>query len=603
MADKITTAERLGKKLDAGADIFKDARLKLLDIHTISGPKNTLKISAVVLFWLAQNSIKVFNKAFVNNSLLRIMERGTEKLFSDKDINIAGKIIKNNPWILSYLAYFMMIGSILSAADRNRADSNDGGGKKIAQTENTRRAEPNTETLAKDIFSHSAARKTADVSLDRYWPDIVIGLTELETYYPEPRRNPGEKRYTSGLGLTWTYKYNNSGALRQTPNGEDTPARGMDDNFEQLRRHLIAETFPRLVRVTAGRENITDRAAIALVYAGYQRLADMDRIAEKINNAKNDQQIADAFMDVGNMNSKWLKGTLKRRWICAAYAIGAITSDDLLNMNRDAFSAVDINTIIRHGHFLLGPETVKYVLSRRNSNNTVSDFLNGFETGRGILAAVGVDKAAHDSSVAMATDVNIEKSMVFCNRADRSLAKKNYTRAIDLFKQAIDHDPDNIEAYSSLALAYNKLGDQKSDIKFYEQAIVAVAGCNQRMNDNKELLLDYDIKAASYYNAGRAREKIANIYELQGKKDLAQENMRLALNNYKTALENCRQGNGGAARIDLYSRLIKKLENKLKNKTVAYESGAIKINNIQKQREADIYGLPFNGNIIPGGRL
>jgi hypothetical protein len=139
---------------------------------------------------------------------------------------------------------------------------------------------------------------------------------------------------------------------------------------------------------------MTASVQIALIMAGYQRPADMQYIAEKISKAKNNQEIADAFL-VYRGAEKWKDGTLRRRWWCAAYAIGVISTEDFLNLSRDAFSFININRVMQNGHFITSDDVVKYALTvaKTGHKSTVKGFLNSFEEGRQILKSVSGNKS------------------------------------------------------------------------------------------------------------------------------------------------------------------------------------------------------------------
>jgi len=337
----------------------------------------------------------------------------------------------------------------------------------------------------------------------------------------------------------WTYRGGWVGLIAQPAKNPKTPARTFDQNYEQVRMHLEYETLPKLARI-ARDTNVDERLAVALIYAGYQRLSDMSGIAQRASTAQTPQQVADAFQYFHNMPKKYKYGSLKRRWVCAAYAVGAITADDLLKMSRDAFSALEVNNIYRNGHFLLGAETVKFVLSRTNKNESVETFLAGFPAGQKILG--GKEQKVFEPFLNLAMDVvadaGIEKSMRSLNGGEQLMRQKKYADAVRAFQQAIDQDPDNMQAYSDLAFAYKKLGDQNKSVDYYEKAAATVVQCNRRMNANKSLLFDYTVKATSYYNAGTAREEMAKIYMAGSQKKLARENYAKALKNYQNALYN-----------------------------------------------------------------
>ncbi|MDE6477770.1 MAG: tetratricopeptide repeat protein, partial [Alphaproteobacteria bacterium] len=238
----------------------------------------------------------------------------------------------------------------------------------------------------------------------------------------------------------------------------------------------------------------------------------------------------------------------------------------------------------------LGAETVKYVLSRTNKNESVEAFLSEFSAGQKILAGGGHSVPMPVLNVALesSADVSIEKSMSLLNRGEALVRQKKYADAVKVFQDAIAQDPDNMQAYSDLAFAYKKLGDVKHSVEYYEKATATVVQCNRRMNANKSLLFDYSVKASSYYNAGMAREEIAKIYTARGQKQLAADNYAKALKNYQNALYNCQQVDEDSRAIATYETAIARIQamqskskkttrpqgQKKKGKKLAFDAGA-----------------------------
>jgi hypothetical protein len=226
-------------------------------------------------------------------------------------------------------------------------------------------------------------------ALNEYWPVLAVGLTELETYRGVPKLQGSEARSTNGLGVTYTYYYNEKGILYRVANPKNAEkVRTFDvaGNYEQCKRHLTYETLPKLGNAIKRKENITAQQSVALVLAGYQRPSDMDNIALRLSKAKTKQEIADAFAYYPG-STKYKEGTLKRRWWCAAYATGVITMQDFIDLPRDGFSNIELSNVYKDGHFVLTNEAVQYELktAKTGKRSTVKDFLNSFETGQEIL--------------------------------------------------------------------------------------------------------------------------------------------------------------------------------------------------------------------------
>lgn len=681
---KVTAAEKAGDKVRVAADWIKQKRKKLdswqvpdtvhydelkvegeldldksldflekLLVWLAENVKSGAKLSGKTLLWMMEYLTRAIGVVTVDNAVLRKFE----KVIADSKLNPkpksgAGKawktikkFSKNNPWIMSYVMYYMLSAGIIfggvkgvqAIADKDTDDSknkvvlvqeeDEAGDADAAEFQPIEEIEDqgqpedigvdevsyvdvqqsvehvNVVFGAQSVDPNLSTNKYAKAALEQYWPEIAVGLTELETYNAKSKRHDREARETNGLGCTYHYYYNDAGELVRYENRLGWGVEwSRDKNYEQCRRHLLYETLPSLKFAVRGKQNIGAQQEVALVLAGYQRPSDMAGIAQRISNAKTVQQMADAFAYYPGPQ-KWRDGTLRRRWICAAYAVGAISAQDLLHMDRDAFSTVNINNVYRNGHFLLGPQTVSYVLSRTRSTGDVKDFLDDFETGRDILSRIS--SVSGQATFALYTDEEqqaemqvIEASMKLMNDGDKEFRNGQYAKAAALYKKAIEADKDNMQAYSSLAFAYKKLGDLHKSISYYEMSAQAVKDGNARMNANKHLLLDREIKASSYYNAGTAREEIAKLYEAQGDKTKAIKNYDLALKNYKTALDNAEMDGLDQARKDVYSAAINRVQKKIATmKMVAMNTGVKKIRQENARKDLLLYGTEHKGNV------
>ena len=583
-----------------------------------------LKGGGIATLWLAEYLTRFANVIFVDNFATRKLEVVTRKLenASKKDASI--KFIKKHPWVKSYLIYYMMVGTMVTAGTQlavngfNKEDNKeDEKNEKEVVIDDEKDNDDNVvntivvveRTTMKTIDPNDANFVTKAIS--EYWAESIAMLTELETYRTTPKVHVGEKRATRGLGTTWEYVYDNEGVLHQKPNLKDqTKVLNKSENYEQARRHLLFETLPFLKGATKNKNNIGAQQAVALILAGYQRPSDMATIAARISVATTKQEIADAFNYCGKVPQKYRTGTLKRRWWCAAYAVGLISAEDILELPRDAFSRIEINNVYRNGHFLLGAETVKYAINKakEGTKSDVKTFLSDFNEGEKIIKQVQAHKI--DGNTVVINDLLInqddvtEQSMAKLNQADGCLMRGEYSQAVNLYKEAISIDKDNMEAYSSLALAYKKLGDKHNSIDYYEKCLQAVKDGNERMNANKELLLDRNIKAATYYNAGSAREKMAKIYQNQGDIKSASRNYELAIKNYQTALENAQIEDSESARIQTYENAIKRVQTEKQNlstdksgKKVAFNAAIKQIKQKNAKHDLLLYGKEYRGNM------
>ena len=446
----------------------------------------------------------------------------------------------------------------------------------------------------KDVVKYNVANKSfvTDFVNDN-WNEIVIGVLAFETWRTKPKLQSGEPRYTYGPGLTWVYiKQYVKGKPMEIQNAcngiyvKKAQNFSVKQVFDQVRRHCLYKTECMNVMQRKlkqyGFKEITDEQAFGLFVAGYQLPGRLNGIIHRLKDAGSDvQKQIDAFQAGKEVEERWRKGTNIRRWWCAMLYIGKITPDDLLNMDRDAFSKITINTIMKNGHFVCDDNTIAYALNlKKPRNGSVKAFIKKHN----ILTSL-VTK--HKKSDVKIDETNDNVSMKELNEGLNAFRKNDYETAIKHYKSAIDLDENNMEAYSSLALTYRKLGDQTHNISDYEKVFDVVNQCNAIMNKNKSLLHDPAIKAATYYNAGTAREKIAQIQVQNNKKEEALKNYKKAKLNFETAYTNASEM-GNSDRMSVYENAKKRIDKAIKdlktkkNKAFAFNEGILKIKNKQK---------------------
>ncbi len=531
------------------------------------------------LLWLAKY-------VALDNHLIRLIERGAankkvakNKKGKDKTWQV---LMKKYPDLSAHLIYYMMIVLIIGAANVTGYD------------------EQFKDAIDHKVREWKTRRATSDLmktKLDPQSPDFInqcialenitsIAIIYVETYFAQPTINPGEDVYTDGFGMTWSRDANGHMKIRNytdtkanrlkgrtphKPSGGRDVAMQLEDTQQFLRDYV----YPEIKRYV--KREITPQEFIALCMSGYQYVSQIDNIAAKLNSALLPQSVADAF--VSQSGKKW-GGTQKRRWVAGMLAAGYINMNDILNANVDAFYNVgDINVFVRNGHFVCDANTVEYIMNMPGDKKVI-DVVNSLQDGQMAIKQMGGQRGADMAKTVYIDDDEdtrkASESMGILVDAQRAYDKKNYKRAVALYEKAIKENPDNMEAYSSLAVAYIRLGEENNSLEYFEKATEIVVLGNKRMNLKMQVLYDSEIKAASYYNAGLAREKMAEFYESQGNFETARENYDMALKNYKTALKNAEKSDN-RARIIMYGREIQRLQQKLNGVVASFKRGKDKI--------------------------
>lgn len=562
------------RKQESGAITDKHSRAK--DAAAV-GVLGGLKWSAWLVAGGAQFLLWLARVAVMDNTALRKMEDkfskmhvGRNKRGNPRAIQSFAKKYPNlSAHIIWYFALVATINGGIGISDVMQDDASKI--KKEAKAYNPRMLNP----MSGDFIDQCVALENI----------TCIPLVYAETYRDTPKVQYGENVWTHGYGMTWSPDAAGHMTIRDYErdgkNADGTrrrahkPAmrRTKDADINETQQFLKDHVYPKIQKNMTRELTVGEFYAICL--AGYQLEGHISKICKQLSAAQTPQQIADAFITPSMYN---YGGTPKRRWVCAMLAIGAITIDDILDADIDNFYLADQNTFIRNGHFVCDTNTIKYVMGLKRKKNTRAELMEladgrlGIEQARGYqqIRTIAIENSADQKKIADAMGGLID--------AQKQFDAGNYIAAADSFERVISADPDNMEAYSSLAITYKKIGDMKKSIEYYEKSCDAVRKCNMRMNANKSLLMDYDVKAASYYNAGLAREAIADIYAARGDVAAARKNYELARRNFATARTNCQKGGASQTRLNLYDAAIGRVANHIKDKKVAFNSAQKTIN-------------------------
>ncbi len=345
------------------------------------------------------------------------------------------------------------------------------------------------------------------MAMEEYYPEVFIAVEELETNRQTPKKQSGESRYTYWNGLTWVYTVDKNGKIHQhacTGTYKDQAAQmNRDQREEQFRLHLRFETFKRLQSAINGKPNINHNMIIGLCMAGYQLPGHMSDIAIRLNDAKNTQEIMDAFKYKLPSSSSWREGTLKRRWWCGAYAAGLITAEDLLSLPKDSFSKISLSNVAtgiktdKNGrliidHFKYDKATVKYALNTARTNGTkeiVENIMNDSQSGRDAINFV-----RYGQTPSTTASYDHEKWKKEYDAAVAEFQAGNFADAARKFESMLKDYPNDALLLNDLATTYNQLGEYNKALECTTKIFTEIKNSSQY--------------AAAYYNAGVAREKL-----------------------------------------------------------------------------------------------
>ena len=558
---------------------------------------DVVDLSAAILLRLSQAFVRVSDWIFADNQILDWVEKkyAAKKIKqnkSGKDKKLS-KFAKENPRVAAYLTWYLMlmtaIGGGVGVANKDKiADVAKDKIEKIkgAFHKEKEKSEDEDAKIEDISFVASDEKNFAKKAWEAYGNEIIMGLPFFETYRGAPQVHSGEERCTYGPGITWVYTVNANGTINQYPCSGSWKQKAAnfteEEIWEQCKLHCMKDVLGYgLKPAISGLDNLDGRVCVGLCFAGYQAHTGMKNIAKAFSKATTIQEKMDAFLQ--NVPKKTAKGvdieegSLKRRWWCAAYAVGLVSSADFLSLPCDSYSKIDVSMVFRNGHFKYDAETVEYALNkaRTKQKQSVADLLARSEAGQSAMQHQTKTYKLIDSEQELSKeDIQIEKSVKELNDGMKKYEAGLYEAAAERFMRAIDLDKDNMEAYSNLSQTYFKLGEKNNSLEYYQKCTDIVSQCNMHMNQNKSRLYDSETKAYTYYNAGHAREEMAKINKANGNPDVATRNYDLALKNYKTARTNAIK-----AGIDtsVYDTAIARIEKVVSGNTTAFNAGTVRV--------------------------
>jgi len=529
------------------------------------------------------------NIAFVDNATIRKAEEKYAELKHDDKKFVAW--LNKHPALSSYLSYYLTL-SLLALGVW-------GGTKTLGHQE--QEVKPEIENAPESKPKQVIDVKTYDVTSPTFvqdfytesWNDIIINLLEFETYTTKPVKNKKESVYTYGPGLTWVWEKNKQGVYikhrcvgkYKTKADKFTEA----DIWEQFRAHILHETLPAVQQalIKNGYTDVPINHILALMVAGYQMPGHLydeseDRgIVKSLKEADYDaQKCIDAFSFWLAKKKNFYDGSMKRRWWCGAIYVGYIDSHDLMDLNMDVFSAVDFNTVKpKDENFKMDVSTLVYAMSKTKDTQIVKDFIVEHNLTQNL------ENCYTKSPDALV--FNADPSVLEMVAGIKDLRAHKYATSIEHYEKAIELNPENINAYSDLALVYKTCADTMSDrnaaINYYQKCYDQLISVKKHLRNNPDLIIDNENMAYLYYNVATAQDAVAKIAEDQGNTKIAEFMYKYARDSYKDAAAYAEQADIPDKTIKMYLSRKEDAEQhykKVKNqKIAAFRQGNIKVKN------------------------
>ena len=381
--------------------------------------------------------------------------------------------------------------------------------------------------------------------------DIIDWLLYLETFRETPARH-GDGMWTTGTGLTWentaTYGDPNNRtkitrivkkrtrSVNKTINRQHLAAyyprnipRTSKEWEDHVKLHIFAETLSNLYdRLRANNMlRISDEKLLGLVGMRWLGNYGISNTITKLKTATTQQAIVNASHTVIPRNG----GATKRSYACGLMAAGFINRDLLLTLSQDGWSVmpkVAYTRYDRNGNFAgfdISRSTRTEFFNKRK-RQTVKHFRDRYFKDL---------SNSNRQSQPIREEVADNESMRLVLEGLKQFEQGRYANAERLYIQALEKDPNNIEAIADLGLVYLKLGDEMlkagntaKAIEYYDRA----ASFALRARAIADTESDKEFVANAYFNAGVARRSIGDILMSQNRRNEARDHYNRARINF-----------------------------------------------------------------------
>ncbi len=648
MAPKKTLSQRAGQYPRGMADFLKKVRKKVarkkIDVDIVPDQhgenvkavlggvaKGTAKVSGVTLLWLMEYVVRGLNVALVDNKVLQFgekkakvtakkMEQAVDKeTKKPRGETFISKLIKNNPGLMSYVTYYMMLAGIVGGGFLANKVAEEVEEYKIEKAEERERQEIEKAKQGKYVAYLDKMRPLTPLLIADLIAKEGVRVNEqgLHVVYDDATGlpiKPGQKakgKPTIGFGST---------VLKDDELvTEHTRPITTEEAYELARHHLESgETYFYLycydVAVPAVDISTTNHALgmSSIVYnAGTKLIEDPDdknhkerftrlrKLYKEHGFAMPDSLVLDMFnkYPINNMRSfgeAWLtgqdvdivadklggfvkqgRGLYWRRWLEAGVLTGQITSQMLLECPANGMSEFFAYMDKKKSAFFTGNSENRQV--NYATYEVFRQWLQNPENGDGeslahwkkvkdflppdIVQICMSDKCEignKDFIVPTVHQEKIEKETYVIGYDDM------YTDAIASYEagdfySAAEKFKNMIDQYPDNALLRNDLAATYNNLGLYQEAIVQAREVVRRIGDKSQY-------GAAQYNAGFAYEQLGDYDK--------------ALANYKLALAN---GNR-RVRQDI-TRVTEKKQGLHKGKKVAFNDAAGRV--LQRSKMAD----------------
>jgi len=394
-------SEKFKKAVSVPHKAFGRARKKIAAMQPQTKKGKFARGAGVGMAGLFQFLLWAVKYAALDNHLMRGMEKKLGKITVGKNKKGQDKKLaafaKKYPNLSSHILYYMMMAAMVLGgrigldSSMNSSDENAEDKTEIVAYNEPIDMGQKINPQAKDFYDK--CQQLEDL--------VAFAVCYYETYRKHPIQQYNEKVYTRGFGMTYSPDSNGKMRVRNYVKTnkkkkeyahKPVQEQSMELDIAESQRYFWDQSVYRNIKKHLKRP-ITVNQFIAICMAGYQYPGHVENICKKLNNAKTQQKIADAYMAGMKIKNGVWGGNIKRRWACAMLAIGKINLPDYMDAYVDGFYALgdDESTYVKNAHFIINDDLCRRSLVVCGNNiHKTSEYLIATKTGVRAMQQLGI---------------------------------------------------------------------------------------------------------------------------------------------------------------------------------------------------------------------
>ena len=568
------------------------------------------KISGMSALWLAEHIVRGINTVFVDNFIVRNIERGVKE-------SATTKFGKNYSWVTSYFFYLMVVATMMGASGKFVADA-----VQEDEKENIYKPQDNQKKFEDFVLNPNVSDAEWKKQIDAIQPYVVAHIFSTEGFIESAYYDNGNNRGTLTIGAGFTIKDKVHRDFATKILGRKV---GNMASITKVEAKILTDAWLR-EKIYPNMKNefkkpMSARVFVGLAVAAYNAGENIYMngnsgrpVADAVNSGKSEKQIADAYVRAfGKIRGTGWGGMPNKYGVCTLYMQGKVSDNAILNsiceapygiedfvraaqkedkkfdpkkMEPGRLLIYDGNAYASKPVGVLDYDVNSMLLQVKNRTTKgtkqvpVHEFFSNTENEtmeKGLLFQTPVaDFMQEYEQTIVAQQSESEK---LNEEGELLFFASKYDDAEKKYKKALEKDDMNYVVYSNLSILYYRQGEYQKGLEVVQKLISSA----------KIKSMPKDMKSYAYYNAALCREGLGDKAKTNKEK----------LEHYNAAKENLKLSErfGGGIHEKLGSRLDEKIKSLSVRQVTAFHNSIKQIRQKNAKHDLLLYGTERKINL------